>query len=77
MADTTSECEALQAQIDELQAEFEGLWVKVSQGAAPSVRYRELRHILDDLRARYVSECGAPHETSSLPRSITSDWRAG
>lgn len=76
MADTT-DCDALRAQIDELQAEFEGLWVKVSAGAAPSARYRELRHTLDDLRARYASECGAPKESSSLPRSITSDWRAG
>lgn len=76
MADTT-DCDALQAQIDELQAEFEGLWIKVSQGAAPSPRYRELRHTLDELRARYVNECGAPKESSSLPRSITSDWHAG
>ena len=77
MAETTTDCEALQAQIDELQAEFEKLWIQVSQGGAPSARYRELRHILDELRARYVSTCGAPTESSSLPRSITSDWRAG
>lgn len=75
--ETTTDCEALQKQIDELQAEFEGLWIKVSQGGAGGARYRELRHILDDLRARYVNECGAPKESSSLPRSITSDWRAG
>jgi hypothetical protein len=78
MAESTTDCEALQAQINELQAEFEGLWVKVSQGSeTPTARYRELRHILADLRARYASECGAPKESSSLPPSITADWRAG
>ena len=77
MAEKTPECEALQAEINTLQAEFEGLWIKVSQGGPGGARYRELRHILDDLRARFTAECGAPSETSTLPRSISADWRAG
>jgi len=75
MAETTTDCQALQAEIETLQAEFEGLWIRVSQGGAGGGRYRELRHILDGLRARYASECGALIESSSLPRSITADWR--
>ena len=77
MADTTTDCEVLQAQIDTLQAEFEGLWIKVSQGGAGGERYRELRHILDALRKQYKETCGEPRETTTLPRSITADWRAG
>lgn len=81
MADTegssTTDCAALRTEIDTLQQEFEGLWIKVSAGATPTARYRELRHLLDDLRARYGRECGAPQEESSLPRHISADWRAG
>jgi hypothetical protein len=77
MAETTTDCEALRAEIDTLQAEFEGLWIQVSQGGAGGARYRELRRILDGLRAKYTSECGANVESSSLPRSITADWHAG
>ena len=77
MADKTTDCEALRAEIDTLNAEVEGLWIKVSQGSPGGARYRELRHILDDLRARFATECGGRSEASSLPRSITSDWRAG
>jgi hypothetical protein len=77
MAETTPDCEAMQAQIDTLQAEFEGLWIKVSQGAGGGQRYRELRHILDDLRKEYRATCGEPRESTTLPRSITADWRAG
>jgi hypothetical protein len=77
MAETTTDCEALQAQIDTLQAEFEGLWMKVSQGGAGGERYRELRHILDDLRKEFKESCGELREGTTLPRSITADWRAG
>ena len=73
----TSECESLRKTIDTLQQEFEGLWVKVSAGATPTPRYRELRREIDELRARYARECGAPSEESSLPRHMVSDWRAG
>lgn len=77
MAENNPDCEALQAEINTLQAEFEGLWIKVSQGGPGGARYRELRHILDDLRARFLKECGTPSESSTLPRSISADWRAG
>lgn len=78
MADTqATDCDALRAQIDTLQKEFEGLWIAVSAGAPPSARYREIRREIDQLRARYAADCGAPKEESSLPRHITSDWRAG
>jgi hypothetical protein len=53
------------------------LWVSVSAGALPTPRYRELRREIDQLRARYTRECGTLVEDSSLPRQITSDWRAG
>ncbi len=75
--DTTTDCEAKQGEIDTLQAEFENLWIKVSQGGAGGERYRELRHILDDLRKAYKETCGEPKESTTLPRSITADWRAG
>jgi hypothetical protein len=77
MAENTTDCEALQAEISTLQAEFESLWIRVSQGGPGGARYRELRHILDDLRARFAAECGTLIETSTLPRSISADWRAG
>ena len=67
MADTTTDCDALQAQIDTLQAEFEGLWIKVSQGGAGGERYRELRHILDGLRKQYKETCGEPRESYDPP----------
>ena len=77
MAETTDACEALQNETNTLQAEFEGLWIKVSQGGPGGERYRELRNVHDDLRARFLAECGHPSEGSSLPRSISADWRAG
>ncbi len=49
MSDT--DCEALRAEISTLQQEFEGLWLQVSAGASPTPRYRELRRIIDELRA--------------------------
>lgn len=77
MAETTTDCPALQAEINALQAEFDGLWMKMSTGQGNPARYRELRHILEGLRKDYVTKCGAPSETTSLPRSITADWSAG
>ena len=78
MAEASStDCAALRTQIDTLQKEFETLWLQVSAGGTPSVRYREIRREIDQLRARYAAECGAPLEESALPRHITSDWRAG
>ena len=75
--ETTTDCEMKQAEIDMLQAEFENIWIKVSQGGAGGERYRELRHILDDLRKQYKETCGQPKEGTTLPHSITADWRAG
>lgn len=77
MAEDTPDCAALQAEINTLQAEFDGLWMKMSVGQGNAARYRELRHILEDLRKAYVTKCGEPSETTSLPRSITADWSAG
>ena len=71
------DCETLRDHIATLQKEFEGMWLKVSAGTAPSSRYRELRHEIDQLRAKYTAECGHLVEESSLPRKITADWRAG
>ena len=73
----TTDCDAMRAEIDSLQKEFEALWLQVSAGGAPSVRYRELRRHIDRLRATYAAECGPPSEESSLPPQIMSDWRAG
>jgi hypothetical protein len=73
----STDCEALRAEIKTLQDEFEGLWMKVSAGATPTPRYRELRRMLDERRAKAAAECGPAQEESALPRHITSDWRAG
>ncbi len=73
----STDCEALRAEIKTLQDEFEGLWLKVSAGATPTPRYRELRRTIDELRAKAAADCGPAQEESSLPRHITSDWRAG
>lgn len=74
---TDTDCEALRAEISTLQREFEGLWLQVSAGASPTPRYRELRRMIDDLRARATAECGPASEETALPRSIASDWRVG
>jgi len=77
MAETNSDCAAMQAEINTLQTEFDGLWMKMSVGQGNPARYRELRHILDAKRAEFAQKCGAPSETTTLPRSITADWSAG
>lgn len=77
VTEETADCQALREQIDTLNKEFEETWLAVSRGATPTPRYRELRRILADLRAEYAGKCGAPSETSALPRHIVSDWRAG
>lgn len=77
MAETNPDCAAMQAEINALQTEFDGLWMKMSVGQGDAARYRELRHILDAKRAEFAQKCGAPSESTSLPRSITADWRAG
>lgn len=70
-----SDCEAKLAEIKERQEEFDALWQQMSAGnTANAARYRELRHILDDLRAEYRKTCGELSETSSLPPSILADW---
>ena len=69
------ECDKKLAQIEEHQAEFDRLWLQMSSGdSGGASRYRELRHILDDLRAEYRKTCGDLTESSSLPRKIVADW---
>lgn len=70
-----TDCAALRAEIDSLQARFEKLWLAVSGGqAAAGAEYRQVRQQLDELRARYSNECGDPSESSSLPKGILSSW---
>lgn len=69
------DCASKLAEIEARQAEFDQLWLQMSAGnTANGARYRELRHILDGLRAEYRSTCGELNETSSLPRRIVADW---
>jgi hypothetical protein len=70
-------CQRKLAEISERQAEFDALWLKMSSGDTSGARrYRELRHILDDLRATYRRTCGELTESSELPRSVLADWRS-
>lgn len=69
------DCGKKLAEIQERQAEFDQLWLQMSSGnAAGASRYRELRHILDDLRAEYRRTCGELTESSTLPRKVVADW---
>ena len=69
------DCERRRVEIEERQAEFDQLWLQMSSGNTEGAsRYRELRHILDDLRAEYRRSCGELRESSSLPRKIVADW---
>jgi hypothetical protein len=71
------ECAQKRAEIDARQAEFDQLWLKMSQGdTSGAARYRELRHILDDLRSEYRRTCGELTESSSLPPHVLADWRS-
>ena len=71
------DCAAKLAEIEERQKEFDGIWLEMSSGnTANAARYRELRHILDDLRAEYRRTCGELSETTSLPPRIVADWRS-
>lgn len=70
------ECQKKLAQIQEHQAAFDKLWLRMSGGdTSGAARYRELRHILDDMRAEYRKTCGELNESSSLPPSVIADWR--
>lgn len=71
-------CTELKAEIERAQKEFEQLWITISSGSGGDrMRYRELRDQLTEMRTRYGRECGELREDSSLPRSVTADWRAG
>ena len=81
MSDQTSatpageDCERKLVEINERQAEFDALWIKMSSGdTSGAARYRELRHVLEDLRSEYRNACGELKESSSLPRSVLADW---
>jgi hypothetical protein len=69
-------CAALKAEIDALQAEFEKTWMAISGGGGDPARYRELRGELQEKRIEFNRVCGTGVvQDSSLPRSITADWR--
>lgn len=69
------DCKQKLAGIEERQAEFDMLWQQMSTGnTAGATRYRELRKILDDLRADYHRTCGELSEGSTLPPRILADW---
>lgn len=69
------DCQERLAEIRARQEEFDGLWLKMSGGdTSRAARYRELRRILDELRADYHRTCGDLKESSSLPPSVLADW---
>lgn len=69
------DCPKKLAEIEELQAEFDKLWLQMSAGnSSGAARYRELRHLLDDQRAEYRRTCGELNESSALPPSVVADW---
>lgn len=75
---TGEPCAELKGEIEQAQREFEQLWITISTGGGGDrMRYRELREQLTEMRTRYGRECGELREDSSLPRSVTADWRAG
>ena len=75
----TDSCATLKSEIDGLQKEFEQVWMAISAGGGDPARYRVLRQDLTEKRIQYNRECGnlIEAETSTLPRSVTADWRAG
>ena len=71
-----TDCQEKLAEIQERQAEFDALWLKMSSGdTSGAARYRELRHVLDELRTQYRKTCGELTESSSLPSHVVADWR--
>lgn len=76
-AATPESCAERKAEIDVLQAEFEQLWMAISAGGGDSARYRTLRLELGDKRIAYNRDCGNLIEDTSLPRSVTADWKHG
>jgi hypothetical protein len=69
-------CTELKAEIDNLQKEFEQIWLTISAGVGDPAKYRQLRHELQEKRIEYNRDCGTGLvEDSTLPRSVTSDWR--
>jgi hypothetical protein len=77
MADPTTDCEALRAEINALNKTFEAMWVEVSAGKPAPPEFRQIRRQLNDLRAKAAADCPPAHEETSLPPRITHDWRAG
>jgi hypothetical protein len=74
----TDRCAELKTEIDNLQKEFEQTWLAISSGGGDSTKYRQLRQDLQDKRIAYNRDCGSGLvEDSSLPRSVTADWRGG
>ena len=71
-------CDQLKAEIDALQTEFEQTWMQISAGGGDPAKYRTLRADLQEKRVAFNRECGTGLSSeSTLPRSVTADWRAG
>ena len=75
---SSDRCAELKAEIDTLQTEFEKTWLAISAGGGDAMKYRQLRQELTDKRVAFNRECGTGIvQDSTLPRSVTADWRAG
>jgi hypothetical protein len=75
---TADRCAQMKAEIDELQTEFEKTWLAISAGGGDPTKYRAIRQELQDKRVAFNRECGTGIVSdSTLPRSVTADWRAG
>ncbi len=75
---TSNRCDELKAEIDKLQTEFEQTWLAISAGGGDPAKFRVLRAELTDKRVAFNRECGTGIvQDSTLPRSVTADWRAG
>ncbi|MEX2548001.1 MAG: hypothetical protein WD830_09475 [Chloroflexota bacterium] len=71
-------CTQLAAEIDALQTEFEQTWLQISAGGGDPAKYRVLRQDLQEKRIAFNRECGTGLvQDSTLPRSVTADWRGG
>ena len=71
-------CAQLKDEIDAMQKDFEQTWLAISAGGGDPQKYRQLRQELQEKRIAYNRECGEGLvQDSSLPRSVTADWRAG